>query len=328
MAIDPQQAEASIQKAREAQRKFEENKARVEAAKKKADAAVKKAKELQQQIKVLQALSKTPGGTKAGISAIVARQIGSLKGKLVSQVQKEVLSILNKFSSKCPNTKDLERIIKTKNILLKHLTSFEKRVETFAGTANKLLTVARTVSALIKVITSIPIPTAIIPPGGGVGINISVLTKYSNTLVKLNKTVDQLLGEAAAITSTIATVKPIIASLRSRLTLIDAVIEQCSLEQSAQGGLAQIVATSQPPENTGSEGTPLDAQGNLNQDYLYKGYTLEIVQDPNSPAIAPKRYAIAKDKTGIIVIYGPSSFSSDTQVLLDEIKFRIDNQLP
>jgi hypothetical protein len=326
MALDPQQIQASIAKAREAQKKFQETKAKVEAAKKKADAAVKKAREIQQQIKLIQALSKTPGGTKAGISAIIAGQVGNLKGKVVSQIQKEVLSILNKFASDCPNTKDLERIIKIKNTLLSHLTSFEKRINVFSNTATQLTTAAQTVNNLIKVITSIPIPTVLtFIPGqsGGLvrGVPYSTLTRYSNTLVKLNKTVDRLLGEATAITSTISTVKPLITSLKNRLNLIDISIEQCSLEQAAEGGLAQIVASAQPPENTGSEGTP-------NDDYLYKGYILEIVDDPNSPSIAPRRYAIAKDTVGVIVLYGPSSFSSDTQVLLDEIKFRIDNQLP
>lgn len=57
-------------------------------------------------------------------------------------------------------------------------------------------------------------------------------------------------------------------------------------------------------------------------------YKLEILVDPNSPQIAPRRYAIAKDPSNVIVMKGPKSFSSSTDVLLDEIKFRIDNQLP
>jgi len=68
-------------------------------------------------------------------------------------------------------------------------------------------------------------------------------------------------------------------------------------------------------------------------DYYYRGpngdlYKLEIVADIDSPSIAPRRFAVAKDTSGVIVLRGPKSFSSSTQVLLDEIKFRIDNQLP
>jgi hypothetical protein len=68
-------------------------------------------------------------------------------------------------------------------------------------------------------------------------------------------------------------------------------------------------------------------------DYYYRGpngdlYKLEIVADIDSPSIAPRRFAVAKDTSGVIVLRGTKSFSSSTQVLLDEIKFRIDNQLP
>lgn len=57
-------------------------------------------------------------------------------------------------------------------------------------------------------------------------------------------------------------------------------------------------------------------------------YTLEIVPDPDSPSIAPRRFAVARDPQNVIVMRGAKSFSSSVDVLLDEIKFRIDNQLP
>jgi hypothetical protein len=68
-------------------------------------------------------------------------------------------------------------------------------------------------------------------------------------------------------------------------------------------------------------------------EYYHRGpngdlYKLEIVADIDSPSIAPRRFAVAKDTSDVIVLRGPKSFSSSTQVLLDEIKFRIDNQLP
>ena len=57
-------------------------------------------------------------------------------------------------------------------------------------------------------------------------------------------------------------------------------------------------------------------------------YTLEIVPDETAPSIAPRNYAIVKDPDGVVVLKGPKSFSSSTEILLQEIKFRIDNQLP
>ena len=318
MAGEVQTSETSLAKAREAQKKFEETKKQVEDAKAKAEAAVKKAKELQQRIKETQAIFKTSPGIKGGISAVAAAQIGSLRGKLVAQIQKQVLDLLNKFSSGCPDSKELEKIIKTRSTLINHLTSFEKRIAVFKDIAAKLTAVVSIVSAIVKIITSIPIPTAIIPPmTGGIGLPISVLNKFSAALVKLNKILDRLLGDAAAILAVVTTISLVISNLKDRLTSIDLAIQQCSIGQPAD--LNQILATAQPPENTGSEGTP-------NPDYLYKGYVLAIIEDPDSPKIAPRRYAIAKDKVGTIRLRGESSFSSDTQVLLDELKFKIDNQ--
>jgi hypothetical protein len=309
---------SSITKAREAQKKFEENKKKVEAAKKRAEEAIKKAKALQQRIKETQALFRATGGVSGGIAAIAASQIGNIRGALVTQVQKQVLSMLNKFSNECPSPEELKRIIKTRSTLLKHLSSFEKRVGKYNSLAKNITRTVRVVTRIIRIITSIPLPTAIIPPlTGGLGIPINVLTKYSNALIKLNKTLDRLLGEATAITGVVSSVNPITTNLKSRLSSIDTAIEQCSNNRPAD--LLQILETAQPQGNTGSEGIS-------SEEYVYKGYTLAIILDPNSPKIAPRRYAIASDRQGVVRLKGDSSFSSSIQVLLDEIKFKIDNQ--
>ena len=57
-------------------------------------------------------------------------------------------------------------------------------------------------------------------------------------------------------------------------------------------------------------------------------YKLEIRTDEKSPKVAPRRYGVALDDENVVVLSGPKSFASDTDILLNEIKFRIDNQLP
>ena len=57
-------------------------------------------------------------------------------------------------------------------------------------------------------------------------------------------------------------------------------------------------------------------------------YELKIRLDKDSPSIAPRRFAVAIDKSGVEILKGPKSFSSDTKILIDELKFRLDNQLP
>lgn len=318
--------EESIQKVREAQAKFEEQKKKVEELKAKAEAAAKRAKEIQQRLKELQAVYRAGGSVKGGISAIVASQVGNIRAMLVVQVQKNVLAMLNKFSSECPDPNTLKKIIKTRNILLKNVTGLNKRVQKFNSVASTLQTTATLTKVLIKVITSIPLPTAIIPPmSGGIGVPVSLLTKYSNSLVKLNKILDKVIDESGAITSVVSSIAPPLQTTENRLKSIDALIQQCVDRASTQADLAALLSSAQPVGGTGAD---LDGSSDSDPRFFYKGYKLEIIQDVNSPKIAPRRYAIAKDKRGVTVLKGPLSFSSSTDVLLDEIKFRIDNQLP
>ena len=300
--------DSSIAKAREAQQKFEQAKAKFEEVQAKAQAAAAKAKAAQQKIKETQAAFKAAGGIKGGgISAIVAVLVGTLRAQLILRIQKEVLKMLSNFINQCPNPKDLQRIIKVRNNLLRNINSFQKRVDKLAKIAKTLLITVSAVKVLVKVITSIPVPTAV-PPGAG--IPISILTRYSNALIKLNKTLDKLIAEAAAITALVLSVSAIIKSLKARLDGIDAQIQACIKNPSELLVQASIAESS---TQTG--------------DSYYKGYKLEIVQDVVDYKLAPKRHAIAIDKRGIVVLYGPSSFSSSTEILLDEIKFKIDNEL-
>jgi hypothetical protein len=101
-------------------------------------------------------------------------------------------------------------------------------------------------------------------------------------------------------------------------------IEKSNLDSEIKGNISNLLnllrtldkntrTQDQNFQHTGSDGTL---------------YTLEIIKDENSPSIAPRNYAIAKNAEGVVVFKGPKSFSSSTQILLQEIKFRIDNQLP
>lgn len=55
-------------------------------------------------------------------------------------------------------------------------------------------------------------------------------------------------------------------------------------------------------------------------------YTITVIETDLS-LVAPRRRAIAKDRQGIIRYRSDESFSSSTQVLVDEVKFNIDNNI-
>ena len=321
---------AALEKAEAAKAQFEETVAKFEAYKAKAEAAAARAKEIRRRLEAARQLIKATPLTKAGIAGIIATQIGSMRGVIVAQVQQRVLEALSKFVNECPNAKELQKVIKVKNNLTKGITSLQKRAQQYRGTAGKLVQIASTIKLVITIIKEIPTPTAIIPPEvGGLGIPVNVLNKYSDKLIQLDKILEKYTDEGTAILSTVDSVLPVIDNIKNRLDSIDIAIQQCSTDTATSADLAAILATAQPQGNTGTEGTPIDTlTGQPDPKYKYKGYTLAVIQDPNSPAIAPRRYAVAKDGRGIVVLRGQPSFSSSTDVLLDEVKFRIDNQLP
>lgn len=69
-----------------------------------------------------------------------------------------------------------------------------------------------------------------------------------------------------------------------------------------------------------------EAEKEEDPELFYKGYQIKILRTPESPVLAPRHFAAAF-KDGKQEIKGPDSYSSSKEVLLAEIKFRIDNQL-
>ena len=515
----------AIDKAREAQKKLIELKKKAAKIRAKKELYKKKAQETRQTLRKLKESKPALKGIGGGIAAIVASQVGMIRAMIVVQVKKKIIELYKKFATGCPDSRELAKVIKIKNTLLKQISSINKRVQVLSKIAKTILAIVVTLKIIIKIITSIPIPTAIIPPmTGGIGVPMSILTKFSNALVKLNKILDKLIDEAGAIIAIVASIGPPLQALEEKLQSLEMNIVDCTLEAAKQEeedanlqedtgvgantgtgvgedtgtgddiagndeigntqgqqteaainlsidkffdenadshigtdnatsiddlidklvpqivdqmsdkalqgdqGPAQVRqpssgATSLKPglgekvvyevvdgkvervlvrsnaggyrefsqakefvltldlqnsnqwsEYTKSGKLPADipaspmsvytedwlnmddwlgidqsgtrtgigtgtgtdggAGGSIGEGGLsdqpteyYKGYTLRIVRDPESPKLAPKNYATAADKLGVIILRGPSSFSSSTQILLDELKFRIDQLL-
>jgi hypothetical protein len=64
---------------------------------------------------------------------------------------------------------------------------------------------------------------------------------------------------------------------------------------------------------------------NPTQDGKYRGFTLEIKLDESNNSKYPRRFAQALNVQGVPVLKTESSFASDPQVLLNELKFIIDS---
>lgn len=266
------------------------------------------------------------------ISSIVATQIGRIEGELQARIQLEATKMLNKFANQCPDNDTLIGIINTRNALLTGVNNFQKRTNKFLSFVSSLRSAIRAANLIIKLLKVNPSPVAIgTPPNKDFGGLISAktsgqLTSLADRLYNTRKVLEDLDGDVSSIESLVGGVAPSLNSVKSILENINIKSQECIAATSDSEELSELLKKVQPLENTGSEGTP-------SLEYLYKSksgrvYTLAIIEDRGLETQIPRRLAVAKDNIGVIILRGQPSFSSDTKVLLDELKFRIDNQLP
>jgi hypothetical protein len=264
------------------------------------------------------------------ISGVVATQIGTLQGQLEARVQTEALRLLDKFTNQCPNQDELLKVVQVRNNLVKVVNSFQKKTDKFNRIANSLRPPITIAKILINLLKRNPTPTAIgTPPGPSGGLitaqTAGKLTTLADRLANTRRLLEFLEGDIASIEEITGGISNSLIGVSELLNSVNISINECASQLGADE-LKELLTATIPLVNTGSEGIP-------NENFIYRGangriYTLGIIQEQQGEGPIPRRVAVAKDNIGVIILRGQPSFSSDTKILLDELKFRIDNQLP
>jgi hypothetical protein len=155
-------------------------------------------------------------------------------------------------------------------------------------------------------------------------------TKFISTkLPGLNKSAQEIisnvLGTLSFITGSTLMVLVILTSLIQKilnyLSLLDGLIQDCAskmgsnIEQSQTIALAQQLSTLQQ-----------SSQG-VSDLKNYNGFTMEVntVPGPGNSSLS-RRQAVAINKAGITMLKGEPSFSSNDQILIDQLTFLIDQK--
>lgn len=267
------------------------------------------------------------------LSRVVAIQIGRLQGELEARIISQIFEINENFRNQCPEIDSLKNIIQARNSLLKVLNNFQKITNRYSRLTNSLRPPITAAKTLIRLLKLDPTPIAIgTPPLKDFGGLISSKTagqqnSSADILRKVDKLLEALEDDLSAIGDLIGNVNPSLNRTKELLETTNSNIQNCveNLSENNKEAIENLIKEVQPFETT--------TQGSLNaEEFTYRNaqgidYTLEIVTETEIDSIAPRRYAIAKDKIGVVILRGPASFSSDTKILLDELKFRLDNQL-
>jgi len=210
--------------------------------------------------------------------------------------------VKNKLLDKatCPDKDTLLKIIERRNKIVTQLNNLYKAINTVSKVATLLSGFLAVLQIAIQVAKAIPAPAPV---------------AASSTLATLEKKLGKIVYSIAGIAFMSLMVATVLKQIIDLLNSLDQLIQTCS--QDLQVPLVEINADMVKAASLTNE--QLDTAG-----ITYKGFKLEIQEDKNDNNKYVKRYAIARDAGGTIVLKGEPSFSSSTEILIDELKFIID----
>ena len=305
------------------------------------------------------------------LSKIVIKTITKVV-KNTSKFDIAVDDLIDKFKDSCPPKPELLRLVKQKNQIQSALTNLTDSINTLQTTGEVTNDLIGAVSAAVKVIKSIPVPTAIIPPGGGIGIPINVLTILSDSLDQLGKLLDGARGSVKVIPVAAKVIQTSIQNILTKLGQLDLVINKCieelatGLNQQEKNELINEIGNAAASSgdfsnlelnNEEEELLIRRLAPNAEWKYIYKRFIFQIQYNSDNSFSFPQRRILGERPQSVetrpatsaeITRYnlsptppptvrieypqkflsniegGAYSYSTSVKVLINELKFRID----
>lgn len=270
----------------------------------------------------------------SNLALFIANYLAKLEAHVIAKVYEEVNKIVEQLIGQvCPPVEEIKKILAVRDNLLNMINGLEKKIEPVKKFADQLNPPIQAAKATVLVLEQMPLPTAVGPPPTGGpsdvgGILFSITTGGQNRLAQLLniacRIVELLEGDVKAIKDLTNISFDGLTPIKDKLASIDIRLFEC-VDKLPDDQKAEILSLIENlPTNSGIGTGDTDGTGK----YFYKDYTITIQEDKESPGFAKRRFAQVENDKGVVLMRGPASFSSSTRVLIDEIKFRINNQLP
>lgn len=222
----------------------------------------------------------------------------------------------------CPNRTKLLELINKRNKLAKQINNIYKTITTLSKTLSITNTAITALQTGITVIQAIPYPATGIPPIGLPPLTTGIIEITGATSDRLTEELKKARVSINVLTITLASLGVFLGIILGLLSTLDQLIQQCSEDQNVPFEAINDELNLFVNQSTGVSNSTTIATV---QDNTYKGFTLELKLDEINTTQYKKRYAQALSKQGVPVLRTESSFASDPQVLIDQLKFIIDS---
>lgn len=220
----------------------------------------------------------------------------------------------------CPTPEVLDRIISQRNNMVDFLNKQQDRINNLKRpieTSGELVNFLLQTTTTIKLVSFIANQAAkIIPliPGAVVSI-INDLDTIRETILVDNKNQPRIPPIQQALSNVnipLNQLNRLITQIVFALGDIDDIIGLCRPDAELESLSPEVLAT-----------VVIELSSDLQEDNLYKGFRLEIETRAYTDTVNQNR-AVGKNQSGISLIQTEWSFASDPNVLIRELKFRID----
>jgi len=251
-----------------------------------------------------------------------------------AELPKQIPPILKTvFASGCPNPNSptIKKIITIRNGLVVSLNSIGNQLNTLTiaitGLSSFLAISETVISALDIAKALISAGSKLIPsPPGVPGAVTSKLADLEDTIIKLlfddlgQPRLPIIAGSIASSALSISIVNGYIQQIVAILEAIDLKLQQCAPDLTSPTSLPGLVSISSDLVQIALLQTK--AQQTQNQ-VTYKGFVIEIETVPYTPTVNRHR-AVGKNQSGIVLVETELSFTTEFQLLINELKLIID----
>lgn len=270
---------------------------------------------------------------KSLLAQFSAVKVGDLLAMAIQYAEPKVIEIIKELLNQCPPPEVLEQMSKTVNNVNSLMNKVDRQVGQLNRLPKKLDKPIQVGKVLVEILAHMPIPSTIgLPPGPAGGVIFSVPTGIIQSQAQLlsftSKMINTLEDDQKAIIDILSSASGVFTPIRMKISRIEILLSRClSNPDLSDEDRKKILDGLQDKNNSTTaggigKGVEYTSNGNGNT------YTISIITNTETGITVPQRQAVAKDFRGIVVLKGPLSFASSEQVLIDELKFRIDNQLP
>lgn len=269
--------------------------------------------------------------------------LASLGTSIIKNVAFKKIRLLNnidalqlQFKVSCPTPSELQKIIKKKNQIKTALNQLKKKLLIINKTTKPLKTLIKTLTTTLRTLQINPASAAGLTVGGVLVLNDTYnLSKITKSNITSNLKVFGVI---------VNYINSSVNEILNKIKQLEILIERCAQNPNANPNIPlsneiqtagqNVNETNQIINNSFDINNQLNDEdskllGDLqnsdsNDTNSYNGFKFEILLDDKNQTRFPKRYAIAKNASGIVVLRGESSFSSNAEILIDELKFIID----